>query len=210
MILSCNIDPWAEQFPEDFVPEVCRLILDSWRSFIIPSDIHEVPITRYFCAHLRNNKNRSKLPFSIQPESQELDESGRELGRIDLKFQHGHDEAVYFSFECKRLRVTLPSGFRTLSNEYVTEGMYRYFNGQYATGLDKGGMLGYVLDGDINNALNDIQLAIDNRVTELYMHKNPKLQNCTILSSPHVKETLHEYGTKSEFIVYHIFVSCLN
>jgi len=58
MTIVENIDLWAAQFPQDQIPELFQLILDSWKTFK-GLELLEVPITRKFCAHLRNNKNRS-------------------------------------------------------------------------------------------------------------------------------------------------------
>jgi len=190
------------------INKVMKLILDSWNSFKIPSKFED-RITNKFCAHLRNNKDRSKHFFSIEPQSYTLDDAGEVLGKIDLKFSMGHEEKVYFSFECKRLRVHFPSGFDTLSSEYVTEGMYRYFNGQYAQELDKGGMLGYVMDGNIDEAIQSVKAAIENRRQHLHMESDDTLRPCSFLSSKQVKETFHNYGPTNQFVIYHIFLSVI-
>lgn len=187
------------------INKVMKLILDSWNSFKIPSKFED-RITNKFCAHLRNNKDRSKHFFSIEPQSYTLDDEGEVLGKIDLKFSMGYEEKVYFSFECKRLRVHFPSGFDTLASKYVTEGMYRYFNGQYAQGLDKGGMLGYVMDGDVTNAIEDVRKSIEKRRRQLYMKANDTLRCCSFTSSSQVKESFHGYGSDGYFIIYHVFL----
>jgi len=201
-----KIDHWSSQFDKDQIPEIIRLILESWETFRIPAKLLEVPITRKFCAHLRNNKDRSKHFFRIEWESSEVDDEGQETGRIDLKFLQGWDERVYFSIECKRLRVDRPSGFKSLAGEYVTEGMYRYFNGKYALGLDKGGMIGYVMDGDIDQAIQDVKEAIEHRRKNLHLASDDTLRRSSFLSSKRVKETLHNYGPEDHFVIYHIFL----
>ena len=206
MATSGNIDPWARLFDQDQISEILKLMLESWKTFIVPAKLLEVPITRKFCAHLRNNKDRSKHFFRIEWESSEVDDKGQETGRIDLKFLQGWDERVYFSIECKRLRVNLPSGFKSLAGEYVREGMSRYFNGKYALGLDKGGMIGYVMDGDVNEAIRDVRKAIEKHRTSLHMESNDNLRCSPCISSKRVKETLHNYGPEDHFVIYHIFL----
>jgi hypothetical protein len=202
-----NIDLWADQFPDDQIPEIIQLIVNSWDCFQAPRNLHEVPITRLFRAHLRNNKNRSTHYFRIEWESTELDESGQETGRIDLKFTQGLIENVYFSIECKRLRVTFPSGrFSTIADKYVTDGMCRYFNEQYAQGLDKGGMLGYVMDGNTNEAIQDVTQAIERHRSDLYMPENEAIRRSLILTNDRVKETHHNYGSEGHFTLHHIFL----
>jgi hypothetical protein len=200
-----------ERFSSDDVCKIIKLTLDSNKSFKVPpkktSAKLEDHITNRFCAHLRNNKNRSIHFFCIEPQSDILDDSGELVGRIDLKFISGNEEKVYFSFECKALRVTPPSGkIRASYSEYVKEGMYRYFNGQYAQDLDKGGMLGYVIDGNIDNTIKGVKSAIEIRRKNLNMSPDKTLCKSSILSSRQVKETIHNYGPTGQFTIYHIFL----
>ncbi len=206
MAVAGSIDLWADYFPNDQLSKIIQLVLDSWSSFILPANRLEVPLTRHFCVHLRNNKDRSIHIFRIDWESSELTSEGLESGRIDLKFSQGLDERVYFSLECKRLRIQSPSGFQTLAGKYVTEGMYRYFNSQYAVGLDKAGMLGYVMDGNVTQAVQDVTKAIESRKTALCMSDNDTLVPSPLVSSPQVKQTFHNYGSENRFTVYHIFL----
>lgn len=194
-----------EQFPLEEMTKIIKLILKSWESFRVPLR-YEDKITNKFYAHLINNKDRTKHYFTIIPRPAEIDEYGEEIGEIDLKIIYNNQEKTYFSFECKRLRVHFSSGFDNLAGKYVTEGMSRYFNGQYARDLDKGGMLGYVMDGNCNEAVKDVQKAIERRRLDLYMQDNETLKDSTCIISRQVKETLHKYGPKEKFIIYHIFL----
>ena len=90
--MSINGNPsikW-EQFSPDDACKIIKLILDSNKSFKVPpkktSTKLEDHITYKFCAHLRNNKNRSTHFFFIEPQSDILDDTGELVGRIDLKF----------------------------------------------------------------------------------------------------------------------------
>jgi hypothetical protein len=209
MSTNGDIDFWATQFPIEDISGILHLILNSWKTFKFTCEPLEVPITQRFCVHLRNNKDRSRDFFRIELESCDLDDKGDITGRIDLKFSQGLDEKVYFSFECKRLRVNFPRGFDILAGKYVTEGMFRYFNGQYARDLDKGGMLGYVMDGNCNEATRDVQKAIETHRSKLYMHASETLKASSCINSKQVKETVHKYGPSEKFILYHIFLPIL-
>ena len=206
--LSTN---WQQISPDD-VCKIIKLILDSNKSFKIPpkkpSAKLEDHITDKFCAHLRNNKNRSKHFFLILPQVKVLDNEGTEIGRIDLKFILGNEENIYFSFESKVLRLPHPSGKirRVGYGKYVTNGMYRYFNGQYASGLDKGGMLGYVMDENCAEAIKGLKKAIEKRHNELYMQKDDTLKTSSFTKSKQVKETIHKYGPDKMFCMQHIFL----
>ena len=49
----------------------------------------------------------------------------------------------------KRLNVPRDDGRRSLTKEYVMDGLSRFTTGQYSENLPVGFMLGYVLDGDV-------------------------------------------------------------
>ncbi|MCD6391915.1 MAG: hypothetical protein J7M40_00240 [Planctomycetes bacterium] len=208
MATNGDLDRWATSFPASLVPQIIKLVLDSWKKFKT-SQTHEVSITQEFFVLLNSNQESSRLPFLIDLEVILPNADGtRQKGRLDIRFIHGYRRKVYFSLECKRLRVSPPSGFKSLANEYVTEGMFRYFNGQYAAGLDKGGMLAYVMDGKIDVAIDDVSRAIEKRCLDLNMGAEETLRRSSCLSSTEVRETRHNYGLSGEFVVYHVFVKC--
>lgn len=194
-----------QQFPQKEVKQAIQLILQSWKSFKTEESLED-KITNKFYIHLIKNKNRSKYFFAIVLRAAEIDEQGEEIGEIDLKAIYRNQEKTYFSFECKRLRVHFPSGFDTLAGKYVTKGMYRYFNGKYARDLDKGGMLGYIMDGNYDEAVKDVQKAIEKRRLNLYMQESETLKDSSCITSKQVKETLHKYSPKEKFTIYHIFL----
>ena len=204
-----NVDPWADQFPDDYVPIIFKLILKSWKTFSVPPKRLEVPITKKLCAHLRTQKKPSHL-FLILWESCELDSNGNEKGRIDLKFYQSGNcrEHVYFSIECKRLHVPYPSGrISAYASVYVTEGMYRYFNGQYAEDLNKGGMLGYVMDGKVKKARENVKKAIEARRSDLHMGRADTIEASTISKDSRVFQTRHNYPPKDTFMIYHVLLA---
>ncbi|MCK4818160.1 hypothetical protein KA005_20485, partial [bacterium] len=115
MAIDGNLDKWATRFPTSLVPQIIRLVLNSWNNFST-SQIHEVPITQEFFVVLERNQEFSKLPFLPDLEVILPNENGTEQkGRLDLRFIHGYRRKVYFSIECKRLSVHFPSGFDTLA-----------------------------------------------------------------------------------------------
>ncbi len=206
MAITGNLSSWSSRFPDSLVPQIIDLILNTWKSFST-NKTGEVPITQAFFVSLERNQEATRLPFLIDLEIIIPNEDGsKQQGRLDLRFIHGYRRKVYFAVECKRLRINPPSGFKALAGEYVKDGMLRYFNGQYAEGLDKGGMLGYVLDGEIDKALNDVKKAIENRRTSLHMGQEETLRRSSYMSSKQVRETIHQYGPKGHFVIYHIFL----
>jgi hypothetical protein len=194
-----------QQFPIQEVKQAIELVLRAWESFRTKVNLED-KITNKFYAHLIENKSRSTYFFSIVPRPAEIDEQGEEVGEIDLKVIYRNQEKTYFSFECKRLRVHFPSGFDTLAGKYITEGMFRYFKGQYARDLDKGGMLGYVMDGNVDVAADDVKAAIEKRRLDLYMQESETLKASSCITSKQVKETHHKYGPAGRFTIYHVFL----
>jgi len=66
MSISGSVAPWTDTFPEDLLPGLFDLIIESWKTFPQPSPTClEIPITRKFYAYLENNKNRSIHLFRI-------------------------------------------------------------------------------------------------------------------------------------------------
>jgi hypothetical protein len=206
MAVIGNINPWANQFPQDQIEQIIQLVCDSWRTFSMPAKRLEVPITQKLCAHLRKNRDRSIQWFRVDYETYVVDADGTVTGRIDLRFTQGFGENIYFSLECKRLRVRSRKRFNTLADKYVTQGMFRYFTGQYAKGLNKGGMLAYVMDGETDAAIEDVTKSIEKNKLRLYMASDAALR-VSSLSSREVRETWHRYGPSNQFVIYHIFLA---
>jgi hypothetical protein len=196
---------WGDLFPDNLIPDILQLVVDTWQSFSKPaSSDHEVPISRRFCEDLRRGKDQRSLPFSIWPESSETDpESGKELGRIDIRFVHGYRERVYFAFECKRLRINQSN---QNIGEYVGKnGMVRFINGKYAKSLDSGGMIGYVMDGEVTKAIAAVSNAIENKSDKLNLLAGTGMTQSSFVPNGPVNETYHTISAKM-FTIYHLFL----
>ena len=181
MAISGSVDPWTDTFPEDLLPGLFYLIIESWKAFPQPSPTClEVPITRKFCAYLENNKNRSIHLFRIDWDPNVLDEKGIQKGRIDIRVTHGYVASEYFSLECKRLNeIDKKGNFSSLAGKYVDEGVMRYINEQYSGGMN-GGMIGYVMDGDTDKAVKCVNEAIEKRKENLGIEGEVELKRSSI------------------------------
>lgn len=110
----------------------------------------EVPMTiivRKAMKRVKRELGLTNLEVAGEVEIDNMAAAGPELlGRIDitLKFmrQFG-DEDNYVGVECKR--VGAGSAYTQLNTRYVTQGVIRFINGQYAVGHGWGFMLGYTL-----------------------------------------------------------------
>ena len=130
-------------------------------------------------------------------------------GRNDIRLtRHGDYEDIYFGIECKRLNVVSANGKRSsLAREYVEKGMMRFIEGKYAKGLDKGGMLGYVMDGKVTDAVNAVDIKVREFRKELRMHRANGLLSSSIRPSEKgVKETHHKVQA-NPFVIHHMFMA---
>lgn len=118
-------------------------------------------------------------------------------------------ENIYFALECKRLNVVSPGGVRSYASEYVRHGMLRFIRGQYASIVRHGGMLGYVLDGQLTTAIDNVSKAVQARSIDLGM-KPPGLLRASSARAGDLrfKETHHKRQHNTEpFAIHHIFVT---
>ena len=82
-------------------------------------------------------------------------------GKIDMAAILDQDRENYLAYECKRLNVIQSGGRQSLATPYVTQGVMRFVTEQYAEGLPFGCMLGYVMDGDLPFAQQQVEAAIN-------------------------------------------------
>ena len=81
-------------------------------------------------------------------------------GIVDLTVLLDWDRETYLPYECKRLNVVNQGRRSSLATPYVTDGLMRFVTEQYAEGLPVGCMLGYVMDGDLAFALQQVRSAV--------------------------------------------------
>jgi len=128
-------------------------------------------------------------------------------GEIDLFVSCGRGYQVYFPLEAKRLRVTYANGrLETGSDKYINEGMMRFVAGQYAPFMETGAMLGYVYDGNTDEARSDIDRSVQSHALKLRLLAPEKLSRSQILKDMPVDETRHALE-KCMFTIYHVFLA---
>lgn len=215
MSVAGAVDDWIELL-EQILPDILRLVVDTWARMSKPfADDKEDPITRLLCAALRKNRTVRDLPFLIDFQNVELDAAtAEELGRLDIAFKPtglpgAPDESIYFCLECKRLNVMLNGGKkRPGGSEYVAHGMVRFVTGQYASAVRHGGMLGYVLDGDVAGAIANVESNVGTHHVSLCMEPPGSLYASSVLTGlPNAKESLHSRtGESQKFRIQHLFM----
>ncbi len=196
---------------DSLIPDIFQLVLTSWQAMPpLAPDTLEDPTTEALCRMMRQNRNASDLPLRIDIQMIELEPAaGQDQGRLDIAFSPlANRENIYFCLECKRLNVPQNAGVRALANEYVVFGMTRFVNGQYGAAVGQGGMMGYVLNGDLNAAIGNVTAAIGRHAAGLGMTLPAQINASTIQpNNPHMRETFHaRSGSLSDFLIHHIFV----
>ncbi len=94
-------------------------------------------------------------------------------------------------------------------DEYVKEGMQRFIDGKYGSHVHHGGMLGYVLDGDVPRAMRNVLANIPARHMALGMASPGDWEESSARpDDPFAKESRHRRArTATVFRLHHRFVS---
>jgi hypothetical protein len=197
---------------DPMVPQVLHLVISTWEAMAAPaSDAREDDITNTLCRALRDNRTARSLMFNIHTQQVELEPTpGEDMGRLDLAFSPlVPREDIYFCLECKRLNVVVNGQTRAYAAEYVTSGMLRFVTGQYARAVRHGGMLAYVLDGDVARAIANIEGNIRTQHVVLCMAAPGVFQTSSVLPrDSRVRESHHQRAHETPlFRIHHVFVA---
>jgi len=135
----------------------------------------EDPITRDLIIRLRRDEAlRSRLIINSQREllPENPEDEPDPLGYLDIAIEFFVlKEQLCLAIECKRLNVPRIAGTpETLAGRYVEEGMMRFVSRQYSPDLPLGGMIGYVMDGNVTAAHAAIRHEIERAAATLGCH----------------------------------------
>lgn len=202
---------WADLI-DPMVPEILTLVIASWEQMPSPApDEKEDNITVELCRALRQNRTARDLMFQIDTQVVELEPaSGEDLGRLDIAFRPLIPrEDIYFCLETKRLNVIKDGQTRAYAAEYVIFGMMRFVNGQYSRAVRHGGMIGYVLDGDVTRAITNVEGNIQRQHSALCMTAPGKFLPSTVLKKDARARETHHHRTHETnvFCIHHLFIA---
>jgi hypothetical protein len=197
---------------DPLVPDILTLVIATWEEMpSLSSDEDENVITKALCRALRKNHAARVLPFQIHFQQVELDPLIEgDLGIMDIVFNpSGVSEDIYFCLEGKRVNVVKDGKRRAYAAEYVNSGMLRFVVGRYAKAVRHGGMIAYVLDGNIAHAMTNVQRNIRRQSAALRMPAPGAFLSSTVLpGDARARETrhnrAHEAGT---FSIHHLFMA---
>ncbi len=202
---------WDDFFEKDLVPVVLSLVVETWDSMAKPgeTDLEDAISVKLYAA-LKKGKDRNKHAFLIKYQDVEVDfDLEKETGRKDIVFYPSTQEEIYFCLEAKRLNAIVSGVRRSLAGEYVKEGMRRFVDKKYSCNVRHGGMLAYVLDGRIAQAIDNVQKSIKTHWQSLRMPKNSGLCISSIRpADQYTKGTKHRRVKEAPmFCLHHIFVA---
>lgn len=114
------------------------------------------------------------LEYQFEPEGFTPEGLAFSKGQIDLAVLVDQSCSIYLAYECKRLNVQFKSGWHSLATAYVKEGVLRFVTEQYADGLPVGCMIGYVLDGNLDIALEKVRSAMESSKADIGLSNGPE------------------------------------
>ena len=202
---------WDDFFQQNLIPAVLDYVITTWEQMRKPgpSDLEDTISDKLYSA-LVKAKHRNAFPFLIRREDLEFDtDLEKATGRKDIVFFPSlREQEIYLCLEAKRLNAVISRVRRPLADEYVTEGMQRFVDGKYARFVLHGAMLAYVLDGDTDRAMRNIEQNIRNRVKQLCMDESGGFVTSTIRpDDPRIKETHHHRTHETAvFRIHHLFM----
>ena len=167
--------------------------------------------------NIRNFLRRKSKKFEEQGFKLNLEaEADSYQGYYDLKFEHS-DWNKYFVFEAKNLGEIKSRQHSILINEYVyvskngkeNGGMHRFMTKKYASEINFGGMLGFVVGkskGDIiNNLIEKIKLVYENKESGKLV--NDKIILNSIMKNQNTFTSIHSRnGSFEDFYLNHIIM----
>ncbi len=212
MTILGNRDEWISLL-DSLIPEIVNLILEAWALMgQIAPDSKEDPVSEELCKRLRSTKRHLQLPLCVNTQHVELDSKARgvDQGRIDIVFTPlVPDESIYFALECKRVNVAQADGStRGYHSEYVSEGLMRFVSGQYANEVRHGGMLAFVLDGNVSKAMKGVVRNIKTKTVLLGLTSAGVEASQYLPTNESVRQTTHQRtATAGEVVVQHFFMA---
>jgi hypothetical protein len=204
-------DEWVDLIDTQ-VPDILALVIDTWATLPAPAGNElEDRVSEDLCRALRQARTRCDLPFRIDTQLVELDPAaGQDQGRMDIVFSPPVPrENIYFCLECKRLNARGENGVRSYFVEYVRFGMIRFVRGQYAASVRHGGMLAFVLNGDVMAAISGVEVNIAALVQDLAMDAPGAFLASSIRpNDARVRETRHRRANEATlFAIHHLFMA---
>lgn len=133
-------------------------------------------------------------------------------GLYDISFLHSYWDKE-FHFECKNLGnsqdwidkyVCYNTYKKKPDKKYIFDGgVLRFFNGKYAQNFDFGGMIGFVIDGDILEIKNKILRKLADKFEITPEGDLLAITDCSVEKNDFTFDSNHKRDNK-EFLIHHL------
>jgi hypothetical protein len=126
-------------------------------------------------------------------------------GFIDFKMVYSWDMEDYFGIECKRVSSTKPN--RHLAKDYVIEGVKRFVEATYSIGHDYAAMLGFVIDGKVNDCIDLICDRLNKYKNDICL-KEDWVNELSFGTTQNIYRTRHiQDGQNDLMTILHLFLT---
>ncbi|MBS9383272.1 MAG: hypothetical protein AN482_06320 [Anabaena sp. LE011-02] len=202
----------AVYLPKDIISTVFDITIIAWSKVITNRGINirstEPVIAGYLGRAMTEEKNsRPKLKERIRIEEEVGTRSfpnvPKPKGRIDIKIIYSYNENEYFGMECKRVSSTEPN--RYLATDYVREGVERFVEGTYSLGHDYAAMLGFVIDGKINDCIDLICDRLNKYKNDICL-KEDWVDEQSFGTTQNIYRTRHLQNGQNIMSILHLFL----
>ena len=202
----------AVYLPKDIMSAVFDITMIAWSKVIASREINissdEPIIAGYLGKAMTKEKNsRPKLKERIRIEEEVGTRSFPNLpkpkGRIDIKIIYSYNENEYFGMECKRVSSTKPD--RDLAKDYVLKGVKRFVEGTYSLGHDYAAMLGFVIDGKVNECIDLICDRLNKYKNDICL-KEDWVDEQSFGTTQNIYRTRHLQNGQNIMSILHLFL----
>ncbi len=161
-------------------------------------------IAKYVRKHLNNNREFNLINGFYAGGELTNDEDVE--GSYDITIIRSYWSKNFY-FECKNLNKS-----QDLINKYVfykmtptqnDGGVYRYFNGKYAQNQNFGGMIGFVLEGDISTIKNKIKLKLNTKFDTTPNGDLLSVVDNSISNNEFTFNSIH-FRKNEDFVIHHL------
>jgi hypothetical protein len=200
-----------DQALRNIIATVLNVAINSWSNIMARGEICESSTENDIAGCLGREmisiKKRifgEEAVFRIDEESgtRSVDNPPKPDGRIDIKIIYSFVESQYFGIECKRVN----DKGNDLAKKYVSKGLMRFVTGKYSPGHEWMGMIGFVVDGKPDQAIERICdfLSITRRRTHI---KGDLIEEKRFGNYPYLYRTCHsQRGNISPITILHLFL----
>ena len=197
-------------FPDGWGGEVLQFVSDVWNDLTLPKTARFEPrITKLLTGAIIARYEREERDWFCVPESPDWNEEGKEISRTDIRLYPPGRKRRYVSLILEGKRLNTPA---SRAAEYVgAAGMMCSIPSpkvpvKYAAGLPCGGMLGYVLDGNIRRAHSAVCKAIKAKRALLLLTNDGEFQPLQLANSHQFHGITKHQRPGGLFLIYHLLL----